>query len=297
MMRYILFFIVILITKLHIVNAEDQILAVVNKTALTFSEFTQYKKLMKFFYNVSALDAEQEKVLNKTVLKAMIDETIIKEYAKKTKITIEEDELKQFIRNIEISQKLNNGYLENAIKQNNIKREVFLDKIKAQIIQHKIINNMMGENLNISKDDINSLILDTNFRDAKLKLHIFTAKDDSNSTINLMSKLSSKIKNCHDTKNLKYANFAEFTENEFKLSSFAPNIQALLKDIGIGQATQPVKDEDKLKIFVLCNKTIEGLSPEELNIIFNNYARKQVNVKYTKFLENLKKKAYIKIMM
>ena len=161
---------------------------------------------------------------------------------------------------------------------------------------YKIIHEVLGQQISVTRNDVDSLILDTNSRDASLSLKVFTSKRDNDKAYKSMSKLSSRIRNCNNLNHLRYQSFATMSALDTTLSALAPNIQGMIKDMSVGEATGVVKD-DKLQIFVLCARQIESFSDNDANQVSQILGNKQLNVKARKFLQHLRKKAYVKVLI
>lgn len=277
-------------------SAEDQIVAIVGKEPVTLSELEQRKKLMKFFNNIPTLSPEQERIFTNNILQTIIDDKVLTQYATKIHINASKNEIQNFIKNIETSNKLPAGNLEKAATHAHVTLYSLHEKIRVEVLRSKIINEIIGSQINVSKGDVDSLILDTNSRDAKLSFKVFTAKYKNDRAYKSMSKLSSKVKGCNNTAALRYHSFATMSDLDTSLSALPPNLQGIVKGMSVGQATGVIKD-DKLQVFLLCAKDIQGFSDNDANQLYQIVAHKQLNSKATKFLQNLRKKAYVKILM
>ena len=296
MMRLILLILTVTLLQTSVRASEDTIVAIVNKQPITLSELEQRKKIMRFFGNVPNLNAEQEKIFTLNILQSMVEDEVLSQYAKKNHINVVDAELKNFVKYIETNNKMPEGYFERTILNLHVSKEAFNDKIRAEVLRSKIIHEVLGQQVSVTRSDVDSLILDTNSRDAQLSLKVFTAKRNNEKTYKSMNKLSGRIKNCAQLKYLRYQSFATMNDLDTTLSALAPNVQGMIKDMSIGQATGVIKD-DKMQIFVLCARQIEAFSDNDANQVSQMVAGKQLNVKARKFLQNLRKKAYVKVLI
>lgn len=282
----------------NVAAIEDKIVAVVNKNPITLSSLEERKKIMHYFGNVPKnLSKDQEKMFTMQVLNSLIDEEVLSQYAKKYNIKVADQEIKNFIKHIEISNKIPEGQLEKTSLNLHISKAAFLDKMRAEVLRSKIINEVISQQVNVTKNDVDSLILDTNSRDANLSLRIFTSKNNNDRAYKSMNKLAGRIKNCDHLNRLRYHSFANLTEVETTLSAIDPKLQGLLKDMSIGEATGVIKEDNEMKIFLLCGRQIEAFSDNDANQVFQIVANRQLGTKARKFLQNLRKKAYVKIMI
>jgi len=296
MNRLLLLILTIISFQVNAFASEDKIVAIVNKKPITSSELDQRKKIMKFFGSVTNLSAEQEKAFTTSVLNAMIDGELLTQYADKSGIKVSDQEIHSFVRHIETNNKMSEGQFEKSVMNLHVTREAFKESIRIEVLRSKIIHDVIGQQVNVTRGEVDSLILDTNSRDAKLSLKVFTAKRNNDKAYRSMSKLSGRIKNCSQISHLRYQSFATMSDMETTLSALSPNVQGMMKDMHIDQATGVIKG-DKLQIYVLCAKKIEGFSDDDANQVHQLVSSKQLNVKARKFLQNLRKKAYVKVLI
>ena len=296
MMRFLLLVLTIIALQTSVFAAEDRIIAIVNKQPITLSELEQRKKIMRFFGNVPHLNAEQEKLFTSNILQSMIDDEVISQYAAKSNIKVTDAEIKNFIKHVETNNKMPEGQFERSVISLHVSKEAFNEKIRTEVLRSKIVHEVLGQQVSVTRGEVDSLILDTNSRDASLSLKVFTAKRNNEKAYKSMSKLRDRIKGCKNTSHLRYQSFATASEVNTTLSVLAPNVQGAVKDLSIGEATGVVKD-DKLQVFVLCARQIEAFSDTDANQVSQLVAGKQLNVKARKFLQNLRKKAYVKVLI
>jgi hypothetical protein len=275
----------------------DKIVAIVEDTSITLSELEERKKLLKYFNNIGNLSPEQEKAYTNRVLQSMIDDQVLLEYTKTVGITVSPREIDEFIGNIEANGKLQPGALANhVVNALHIPLVGLRDKVKTEVIRSKVIRESLSRSVSISQEDVESMVLATNFRDASLKLQIFTAKNDNKKTVKFMSTLPSRIKSCKSLQYIRYKAFADLTEVTGKLSELSPSMQAIVKDLETDEASNVIEDE-QLRVVVVCEKTLDGFTPEDNNSIANFLGNKKLQIKAQKFFQDLRKKAYIKVMM
>ena len=296
MNRFLLLILTIISFQGNAFASEDKIVAIVNKQPITLSELDQRKKIMKFFGNVSNLSAEQEKAFTTSVLNSIIDGEVLTQHADKTGIKVSDQEIQNFVRHIEANNKMSEGQFEKSVMNLHVTRDAFKESIRIEVLRSKIIHDVIGQQVNVTRGEVDSLILDTNSRDAKLSLKVFTSKRNNDKAYSSMSKLSSRIKNCAQISHLRYQSFATVSDVETTLSALSPNVQGVMKDMHIDQATAVIRG-DKLQIYVLCAKKIEGFSDTDATQVHQLVSSKQLNVKARKFLQNLRKKAYVKVLI
>jgi hypothetical protein len=271
--------------------------AIVEDTSITLSELQHRKKLIAYFSNIS-IAPSQDQQFSKAVLNSMIEDQVLFNYAKKIGISVTEKELETFISNIEQSNKMKPGHLAHEITHRiNIPIQELDNKMRAELLRSKIVREMLARDVNITNQDVESLVLTTNFKDANIDLTIITSKDDSDKTYKKMENLKRRIKSCKSIKSLYFKKFAEVSEIQTKLSAINPMTQALVKDLPVDQPSQVVEDNNKLRIFLVCKKEIAEFSVAENDSISNFLGNKKLQIKAQKFFQDLRKKAYVKIML
>ncbi len=274
----------------------DRIVAIVEDETITLSELQQRKKMMSYFNGVKSLSSEQDKHYANMMLQSMIDDEAMEQYAKKVEIAASDSEVNEFIKNIETNSKMQPGQLVKAVKDLNVQEDVLRKLLHAQVVRNKIIREVLSRNINVTQDDVESLILSTNSRDAILNLKVFTAKNDKDRTYKSMNSLNSRIKGCKNLNLLRYQPFAELSAISTKLSALSPDMQNLVKNMKIGETSGVVKD-DGMRIFLLCEKNLDQMTMEDNNSVANFLGNKKLNLKARKFFQDLRKKAYVKVMM
>ena len=149
----------------------DRIVAIVEDTSITLTELEQRKKLLGYFNHVKSLSSAEDKAYTNMVLQSMIDDAVLVEYSKTMGIIVTPKEIDIFIINIE-----QNGKLQPVTLANHIVKGLGLpllelrNKMKVEIIRSKVVREALSRNVNISQDDVESMVLATNFKDAKIKL-------------------------------------------------------------------------------------------------------------------------------
>lgn len=299
MKKFLLLILAILTINNLALAAEDKIVAIVNNEPITLSVLEQRKKIIRFLSNVPSLSAEQEKIFTKNALQTLIDDTVLFQYANKQRLKVTDSEVNNFIKYIETNNKIPEGQFEKSALSRNITRESFRAKMKIEVLRSKIVHEVVGQQVAVTRGDVDSLILDTNSRDANLSLKIFTSKNKSDKSYRLMSKLINKIraKGCTKASKIQYKSYASLNETDATLSSLEPKIQGMVKDMSIGDVTDVIKSDDNFQVILLCGKTISSFSDDEINQVSQIVLQKQLNVKARKFLQTLRKKAYVKILI
>lgn len=296
-MRKILLILISCILTLCNTNAlADKILAIIDNTPITHSEVQNLRKVISYFGGLDAVKSQKEEVISKMMLDAAISDQIIINYAKSVSMKASDQEVDAMIKAMAESKKLSSKDLINYIKNNlSVPEKEFKNKIKVEVLRTKIVREVLSRNIDVSQKDVQSLALSTHFKDATLDLKILTAKDNGEKTYHKMQKLKAKIKNCDYVKRLNYKKFAELSEIKTRLSSLSPTMQTLTKDLPINTPSDVIEDEG-LRIVLVCAREIDEITSQDNYNLTNFLGNKKLQIDTQKFFQDLRKKAYVKIV-
>lgn len=297
-MKYITVFIISLITAFTSTAGADNssIAALVNDAPITRYEFNNRKKLLIVTNNIERLTPEISKQLDKAVIQSLVDEQLLQQHIKTTSIKVSEAEIDEGIVTIEQRNKMPKGYLVTFLKERGVDVNSFREQIKSEIIKSHIISHM-ARAITVSQKEIDTAIISTDSKDIKLSARIFTSKDKEHKTFRKMQNLQKKIKTCNTLKESMYKGFADLTPIDSTMSRIPEQMQTIAKDLAPNQASSIFETPEGFQLILICDKEIQGVSTEENNYVTNFLINKKVAQKSQKFIEDLRKKAYIKIFI
>jgi parvulin-like peptidyl-prolyl isomerase len=275
----------------------QKIAAVVNDDAITLREFQARKKMIVFFNHIGALSQEQEKILSKTVIEGLIEEQLLFQQGKKFKINISDNELSKAIADIEQRNKMSPGQMSSNLRAQGVDFATFKSKIKSELLKSRLVSDMLARNITVSPREVDAAVLDSNSKDVSLTLKILIADDNSQKSYNKMVALSKKLPECSKIKPKTYAGFAHLIDLDSKLSNLEPQLQTIVKDIAVGYHSDVVEVNGDLKILAVCSKKIENFTEDETIYVINFLGNKKLSLKMRKYTDDLRKKAYVKILM
>ncbi len=277
------------------VTAElPNIIALVNKEPITLNEFRARKHLIMVLNNMSDISKEKDKELDQIVIKNLIDERLLHQSSKNK---ISEEELQESIETIEQRNKMEKGQLIQFLKSKAVDLNSFKSQIIAEIIKYNLLSGF-SKSVTISPKEMNTVILATNSRDAEISAQIFTSKNKENKTLQKMYNLQKRLKGCEVIKPALYADFAilETVVNQ-KLSGLDPTMQTIVRDLNTHEKSSVFETTDGFKIVLMCDKKVINISSDENDYVLNFLTHKKTSQKTQKFLDDLHKKAYIKVML
>ncbi|KAJ6645072.1 DNA translocase FtsK, partial [Pseudolycoriella hygida] len=233
---------------------------------------------------------EKNKQLNKIVIKSLIEEALLYQT---TKNKISEEELNEAIQTIEERNKMPKGYLIQFLKSKSVNLNSFKAQIGAEIIKTNILSGF-SRTVTITPKEINALIMATNEKDAEISAQIFTSKNKDAKILQKMYNLQKRLKNCQTVKPSLYSDFSTIEVINQKLSALNPTMQTIIKDLNIGEKSSVFETKDGFKVILMCDKKVINVTNDENTYILNFLTNKKISQKAQKFLEDLRKKSYIK---
>lgn len=276
------------------VEANNNIIALVNNEPVTLNEFRARKKMIMALNNAENVNAAQDKQLTELTIKSLIDEALLFQYSSGKEIS--QEEIESAIRSIEERNKMPKGYLIEYLKSKNVDICSFTAQIKSELIKMNILSGL-SRSVNVSNKEIDDTILSSNKKDAEISMLVFESKDQSTKTLAQMNNLRKKLKVCANVKKSLYDNFATMIAANEKLSNKSPLMQTIIKDLSINQASAVFETNNKFQVILICNKKILNVTEDENNYVVNFLTNKKVSQKGQKFFDDMHKKAYIKILL
>lgn len=298
MKKIILIFTLIFLPFCIYAQNDNDIVALVNNKPITFYEFQQRKKLIILLNKdkVQKNNLDIEKSISKSAINSLIDEEVLFQYADKINLKTSPKDLDATISVIEERNKFPKNYYEKLLKNNSIDFNTFKTQVKSEIIKNEILSSLY-RNTKVTNSEVDEAILFSNSKDAIISAIVFTSKDNDDSTLLKMRNFRKKLKNCVNIKESTYNQFADKEEIHSKLSTLDLQLHTILKDLKLNQVSNLFEGQKNFKMSILCDKRIDNISVEENNYINNILANKKMSQKAIKFLQNLRSRAYVKIML
>lgn len=296
MRHYLAIFILVFATQSF--ASVQKIAAVVNDDLITMQEFLARKKMIILFNKIGNLNAEQERGLNKAVMDSLVEEQLLLQQGQRLGTKVADEEVSGAIAGIEERNKMHKGQLVAQMSGSGVDPATFRAKIRAEILKNKVTSEALARGLSVSPSEVDAAVLDTNSKDASISMKVMTAKDDSEKVYNKMVILSKKLPaTCDKLKAKSYAGVADVTEVSTKLSQLDPQVQGIVKDMMVGDHSDVIKVGDSLKLFMVCSKKIENFTPDETAYVINFLGNKKLFLKSQKYMEDLRNRAYVKILI
>ena len=286
---------------ISVFSSPNEIVAVVNDSPITIYELNQRKSLLKLLNNINKnLSEAEEKFLAKDALNDLINEKIILGERDKFGINVSNDDINQTIEQVEKNNKFPKDFFTNELKEKNLDYDAFKRKIESEIVKNRIAM-MISKTLAITKSEVDTTIVNSNFKDVKVDIKTFSSNDLDSKTYTQMLAFKRKLTTCDRLPVEKvYSNIAELREfSNISINSLPSYLQLSVKALDVGDISNVFKCEDdgSFKIVMLCAKHIENLTDKERSYVLNILGNSKLSVKADTFFENLRKKAYIDYRM
>ncbi|WP_375330775.1 SurA N-terminal domain-containing protein [Candidatus Tisiphia endosymbiont of Oplodontha viridula] len=290
-----LFCLVAIVFNLAIAKAElSNIVALVNNEPITLHEFLARKHMIMALNNINNPDSQTDKQLDKMAINSVIDDLLLYQSVNGKKSS--DSELNESIETIEQRNKMAKGQLMQLLKSKSVDINSFKSQIGAEIIKMNILSSI-SRSVAISAKEVDAIILATNSKDAEISVQIFTSKDKQDKTLQKMYGLQKRLTNCHDIKESLYKDFSTLEIVNQNLSTLDSTLQTILKDLNTGEKSSVFEMQDGFKLILMCNKKIVNVTLDENDYVINLLTNKKMSQKAQKYFEDMRKKAYIKIML
>ncbi len=313
--RTITLTLIILATLFSFQAKADKIVAIVNKEAITLSQVKMHQKLMMALNRKSL---ENVADIRKKALDDLIINAICNQEAKKNKISIGDKEVNDRIRLFETNSNLDKGAFFFILMQTNIKYDFFKDFIKSMLTTEHLLGSIISRKLhnpkkpntenfmeleNFIKDLTSSSaaknvkMRDSNLKDVRLQTIIFSVSSgtkDNFAELELLRNKLNKNPNYDYTKDQLIKNIT-WVKVEKNLNDFEIVLKTILKDLKVGSVSNIIQHNDKLKVIFLVKSNINDLIEQYQGFASSVLQSKKSSTQAQKYIDQIKRKAYIKI--
>lgn len=301
MKRIISFIIILTIFSsffLQSLYAEDKVVAIVNNEIITQKDLTDFLNFIRLQYSREFKGKElEEKItaMKLDLLQRLIEDRIILQQAKIDKITIEPSKVKDKINEIKKRYALESDFERDLAKQGLVQADLE-NKIREQMLTFTIIEKNVRSKVMVSPDEITSFFQQNKqefLKPEERSLTVVILKDkDLANTVAYQLRLGKKIEDL--------AGKYPFTTDTLLASQGQQlkEIEDTVFKLGIGEVSNPVKINEQYFIFKLDNIIgAQQLSLEQAQDKIQAYLfEKKIQVALNKWLDEIKKQSYIKIL-
>ena len=314
----ILFFAGIILLFHSSVSGEicNRVVAVVNDEVVTLYELNTMMQLLTGIPS-EQLKNKSEDVYFKTrqkVLDNLIDQKIGLEKIKELEIEVTAKEVDQAIERVKTDNQFTQEDLVSELKKQGSTYESYRKTIKEELERVQLVNYEVKSKIILREEEIEKYYnthREEFTREGRVRLAlIFLKQEDSadkNEARALYQKAQEILLMIKDGKN--FANLAKKFSNGpgaseggdlgvFRMSQLNPEMAEIIKDLSAGEVSNPIIRPYGIKIIKVEEKDGGGeKSLEQVrNAIQTILYRKELDKKYSAWIKELRKKAYIKII-
>ena len=285
----------------------DKIIAIVDNDIITLVQLNKGTANYRNKIDAGSYSEDQKqtiiKEVNENILNALIDQSLTHQEAQKYRIAVSENEINNSMEKILRSKSLTREEFGKALEQGGHTMEDYRENLKKQILQTKIINYSVKSKVVIMEPDI--VLYYKNHKEkysGQIKHHLRNIIMNNEEKIGEIRK---QLDGKKDFKTLaKKYSMAPNAEDGgdlgiFEIKNFSDDIKAEISKLKKGQYSNVISTPQGFQIFYIEDiifkggKTYDQVHDEIHEVLYN----KQVEIKFQTWLESLKQKAHIKIML
>jgi parvulin-like peptidyl-prolyl isomerase len=281
------------------IYAQDKVIAVVNSEIITQKELTDFLTFIRLQYSRQLQGkALEEKVNSMRIdsLQRLIEDRLILQQAKLNKITVEPSRVKAKIDEIRKRYAAESDFEQDLAKQGLVRADLE-SKIGEQMLMYNLIEQKVRSKIIIRPDEITTFFTQNKEQFLKPEERILTLLifQDEETAKTVGSRLHSGEK--LDELATKFS----FTKDKLSASpgqQLRPEIEATVFKLGINEVSDPVKIDNQYFIFRLDEIIAsQRLSLTQAQDKIQAYLfEKKMQEDLAKWLDELKKQSYIKIL-
>jgi parvulin-like peptidyl-prolyl isomerase len=278
--------------------AQDQIVAIVNNEVITQRDLNDFLNFMRMQLSREYKDKALEDKINSSkpdLLNRLIEDRVILQEARKEKIPLDENRIKAKLSEIKKQYRSDNDFQEELMKQGLTQADVET-KIREQFLMFSVIERKVRGKITVKPVEVTAFYeghrKDFNSGEGReLEAYCLDSED-------LAQSFSYNLKIGKKPEDL--AARYPFTVNAFNVykgEELKGGIEEAVFKLGINEASEPLKIEDKYYVFKLINitPTKEFALVDVQGRIYSFLFEKKMQEEFAKWLDELKKQSYIKI--
>jgi peptidyl-prolyl cis-trans isomerase SurA len=297
----------------------DRIVAVVNYDLISLEDLKSQVKpyLEKVYASGYPPDKERQMIfkVREEVLNQMIDQKLTDQEIARYKITASDKEVDNAIERIKQVNSMTDEAFRQALAKEGVTIEDYRKKTKEQILRSNLINREVKSKVVITKEDVKAYYdahpelygIEEKYHLANVMIK-YSENPDSSNRMQTQLKMQDVLQELKAGKSIDEViqTFSSSTVRiqggeigTFSLSTLDPKIREALKDLKPGQYSGIIETDYGSQIFRLLDKgkasgkTLEDASAQIENKLFKDL----VDQKFSKWLEELRSRSYIKITL
>ena len=294
----------------------NRVVAIVNDEVVTLYELNTMMQMLTGIPSEQLKNQSEEMYFKtrKKVLDDLIDQKLVLEKIKELKIEVTAKEVDQAVERVKADNQFTQEDLLAKLKEQGGNYESYRESIKKELERVQLINFEVKSKIILREEEIEEYYnthRDEFTREGKVRLALIFLKQkdsaDKNEARALYQKAQEILSMIKDGKN--FASLAEkFSDGPgaseggdlgvFKMSELNPEMAEIIKDLSVGEVSKPVIRPYGIRIIKVEEKDGGGKKSldQVRNAIQTILYRKELDKKYSAWIKELRKKAYIKII-
>ncbi|MDY6881171.1 MAG: peptidylprolyl isomerase [Desulfatiglans sp.] len=248
------------------------------------------------------------------VLDLLLDEKITRQKVAELKINVTPQEVDDAIENIKRVNSLTHEDLIANLKEKDITYEEYRESIRGQLERMRLLNFEVKSKIIIREEKISQYYednIDQFSTTPKVHLASIFLKENDPSDENVKGSLSQRAEEIH-RRIINGEDFGELAKEFsqgpgaqeggdlgfFRLSQLDPELAGIIKDMAIGDVTEPIVRPSGMQIVKLLEKEGGAIKTfeEVRDSIYSHLYREELEKRYRAWIDELRKKAYTKII-
>jgi parvulin-like peptidyl-prolyl isomerase len=279
--------------------AQDKVIAVVNNEVIAQKDLSDFLNYIRLQYSRQLQGkALEEKVtsMKQDLLQRLIEDRLILQQAKLDKIVVDSSRIKSKIEEIKKGYPSEAAFEQDLAKQGLVQADLE-NKIREQMLMRSLIEGKVRSKVIIRPDEVTSFYAKNKKQLVKPEERILTMiiiqDEDAAKTVSYQLRSGIKLE--------ELATKFEFTTDKFSATpgqQLRPEIEDTVFKLGRGEISNPVKVDGKYFIF----KLDDIIGSQQLSLVqaqdeIKSYLfEKKMQEELVKWLDELKKQSYIKIL-
>jgi len=290
-MSRLVLILVLIFSAANVFANHDKIAVIVNNSVITEKEILDRNMLFITIQGIQNITPEQKLLFRRVSTQSLIDEVILEGEAKINSIKVSKQDVDAFISNLERSKKLEKDFFKHHLSSNKGVYAAFLQKMRGDLIKTRLNNEILMRGIVVSDTEVEGVAVRLAGKDQKINVAEYITYSNDDKSYALLNKARKSKNYC-----VKKADSKGFELNliEKKFSEFSKKQQELLSDLKVGDYSAIVDIDGKLHMYHICSKVIQNATEQEIDNFMNYIGNKKLSFKMIKYIEILRKKAYIK---
>ncbi len=284
--------------NLNYVYALDKIIAIVNNDVITQKDLDDFVSFMRMQMSRelkgSQLD-DKIKSMKEEFVDRLIEDKMILQEARKNKFIVDENRIKARMAEIK-GQYPSDIEFQEALKRDGLVQADIEAKVRDQMLMYNIIESKVRSKVVVSPAEVTNFYQQTpdNFKSPQVWEFDFLVLESQD----LADEISQNVKKGQSLEDLAAKFSFSLNKLTMKEGQFKKDVEDALLKLKAGNVSAPVKIEDKYYIFRLdkINPPRQLSLSETQENIYSYLFNKKMQEGLVRWLDELKKKSYIKIL-